>query len=165
MSLAVMMPPVELLPPVAETNFLPGSESEYGRISAFRSVRMKEKVFVLVHLNQVNTSPVTVSLLQGQDVSGTGSKSSNAVPIFQNSNTTLTDALVASGLSNSVQMAAAEVPQILVFEALLIEAIDTTNAFITLAVQTSCAAPGNIVSAVMLPAGMYASPAKTTYTN
>ncbi len=59
-SMPYQFPPVALLPPAADAA---------GRTSAYRDLANALKAWVVVHVNQGNAAQVTLSILQGQDVS------------------------------------------------------------------------------------------------
>ena len=56
----IRFPPVGLLPPAADAA---------GRTSAYRDLAQRAESWVVVHVNQGNAAQVTLSILQGQDVS------------------------------------------------------------------------------------------------
>ena len=59
------IPPVSLLPPAADAA---------GRTSSYRDLTNALKAYVVARVNQGNAAQVTFSILQGQDVLGTGAK-------------------------------------------------------------------------------------------
>ena len=101
-SMPYQIPPVSLLPPAADAA---------GRTGSYRNLASALKAYVVVHINQGNAAQVTVSLLQAQDVSGTGSKAVGVVPIWLTAATATSDALAADdrGLAAFFQSGALEI--------------------------------------------------------
>lgn len=84
---------VELLPPAADAA---------GRSSDIISLKNATVATIIVSLTQGNAAPVALTLMQAQDVAGTGAKAlANAVPIWANQDTAASDSLVrqADGVS------------------------------------------------------------------
>lgn len=66
-----------------------------GRTSDIISLKNYGKAYILVHLTQGNAATVALTPMQAQDVAGTNGKVlANAVPIWSNLDTSLTDTLV-----------------------------------------------------------------------
>ena len=99
-SMPYQFPPVCLLPPAADAA---------GRTSAYRDLANALKAWVVVHVNQGNAAQVTLSILQGQDVNGTGAKAVNVLPIWLCAATATSDALaVQTSASNAANITEAE---------------------------------------------------------
>ena len=119
-----------------------------GRTSAYRDLANALKAWVVVHVNQGNAAQVTLSILQGQDVIGTGSKAVGVMPIWLTAATATSDAL-------AVQTAGGDLPdlgrhvadKIVVFEITPEMCMDLVNGFHTIAVQTSASNAANITEA------------------
>src|ERR1700730_288941 len=72
-SMPEQFPPVELLNPAADSG---------GRTSGYVKVGKFDKAWIVFHITQSNAATILLSVLQGQDTSGTGSKAVSAVPIW-----------------------------------------------------------------------------------
>jgi hypothetical protein len=157
-SLPYQIPPVALLPPAADAA---------GRTSGYRNIRSVDKAYIVVHLNQGNAAVVTLTPLQGQDVSGTGSKGlSAAVPIWLMEPTSTTDALVAQTAGTSFTTDATVADKIVIFEITPEACMDIPNAFRSLAVSTSASNAANITEAKLWLVTDYAQATPpTTYSN
>jgi hypothetical protein len=154
-SMVYQIPPVSLLSPAADAA---------GRTSPYRNLKNALKAFVVARVNQGNAAQVTLSLLQGQDVSGTGSKAAGSVPIFLNASTAATDAYVAQAAGASLQTSAATTDKIVVFEITPEMCLDLQNGFHTIAVQTSASNAANITSAELFVLESYqGASAPSTY--
>ena len=130
--------PVMLLAPAADAG---------GRTSSYRSLKNADKAYVVVHINQGNAATVQVSILQAQDVSGTGSKAVNAVPIWSNLDTSVNDTLTSRAAATSYTTDAATKDKIIVFEIEPDAALDIANGFRSIAVQTGASNAANITEA------------------
>lgn len=137
-SLVDDLPPISLLAPAADAA---------GRTSPFRSVKAAAKSYVVVRINQGSATPVLLTVLQGQDVSGTGSKPVNAMPIWLNNNTATSDAFVVQTPGANFTTDATLAEKIVVFEVLPEAAMDLANAFRSLAVETGASNVANITVA------------------
>jgi hypothetical protein len=85
-SLPQQMKIVEAIAPAADAA---------GRSSDIVSLKNVGKAYILIHLTQGNAATVALTPMQAQDVAGTGGKVlANAVPIWSNLDTSLTDTLV-----------------------------------------------------------------------
>ena len=155
-SMPYQIPPVGLLPPAADAA---------GRTSSYRNLANALKAYVVVHINQGNAAQVTVSLLQAQDVSGTGSKAVSAVPIWLTAATATSDALAVQAAAASFVTSATVADKIVVFEITPEAALDTANGFRTLAVQTGASNAANITEAKLFILGSYqGASAPSSYT-
>lgn len=66
-----------------------------GRSSDIVSLKNAGKAYILVHITQGNAATIALTPMQAQDVAGTGAKVlANAVPIWSNLDTSLTDTLI-----------------------------------------------------------------------
>ncbi|QXZ79657.1 hypothetical protein [Rhizobium sp. L51/94] len=85
-TLPQQMKVVEALAPAADAA---------GRSSDIVSLKHAGKVYIVVSLSQGNAATVALTLMQAQDVSGTGAKAvANAVPIWANLDTSISDTLI-----------------------------------------------------------------------
>lgn len=121
-----------------------------GRSSDIVSLKNAGKAYILIHLTQGNAATVALTPMQAQDVSGTGGKVlTNAVPIWSNLDTSLSDTLVRrSDAVNYTTDAALKNKQVL-FEidpALL----DVGNGFDCLYFTTGASNVANITQAEFL---------------
>jgi len=132
--------PVSLLPPAADAA---------GRTSSYRSLRHAEKAFVIAKVNQGNAAPVTFTLLQATSVSGAGSKALSALPIWLNDATASSDALAVQAAAAAFTTDATLAEKILVFEILPEAAMDITNGYTAIAIQTSASNAANITDATL----------------
>src|SRR5271156_6798119 len=114
------IPPVCLLPPAADAA---------GRTGAFRDLANALKAYIVVHVNQGNAAPVTLSVLQGQDVLGTGSKAVGLMPIWLTAATAASDALAVQTAAASFATSAALADKIVVFEITPEQCLDMVNGF------------------------------------
>ncbi|SRR5579871_3218225 len=150
MSLAFRLPEnfkvIDLLAPAADAG---------GRTGQYITCRWAHKVFIVCHINQGNAAPVTLTLLQSKDVSGTGAKSTGInVPVWYCEDTsaaTGSDTLtllapVAGGSQNSYTTGAATKNKYVVFE-VDPSYLDQANGFKDITVQTSASNAANITEA------------------
>ena len=145
-SMPYQFPPVGLLPPAADAA---------GRTSAYRDLANALKAWVVVHVNQGNAAQVTLSILQGQDVSGTGSKAVGVMPIWLTAATATSDALGVQTAAATFQTSAGTTDKIVVFEITPEMCMDLVNGFHTIAVQTSASNAANITEAELFIYGSY----------
>jgi hypothetical protein len=145
-SMPYQFPPVALLPPAADAA---------GRTSAYRDLANALKAWVVVHVNQGNAAQVTLSILQGQDVSGTGSKAVGVMPIWLTAATATSDALAVQTAAATFQTSAGTTDKIVVFEITPEMCMDLVNGFHTIAVQTSASNAANITEAELFIYGSY----------
>ena len=137
-SMPYQFPPVCLLPPAADAA---------GRTSAYRDLANALKAWVVVHVNQGNAAQVTLSILQGQDTSGTGSKAVGVMPIWLTAATATADALAVQTAAATFQTSVTVADKIVVFEITPEMCLDLVNGFHTIAVQTSASNAANITEA------------------
>ncbi len=137
-SMPYQFPPVCLLPPAADAA---------GRTSAYRDLANALKAWVVVHVNQGNAAQVTLSILQGQDVTGTGSKAVGVMPTWLCAATATSDALAVQTPAATFQTSATVADKIVVFEITPEMCLDLVNGFHTIAVQTSASNAANITEA------------------
>jgi len=137
-SMPYQFPPVALLPPAADAA---------GRTSAYRDLANALKAWVVVHVNQGNAAQVTLSILQGQDTSGTGSKAVGVMPIWLTAATATSDALAVQTAAATFQTSVTVADKIVVFEITPEMCMDLVNGFHTIAVQTSASNAANITEA------------------
>lgn len=156
-SMPAQIPPVSLLPAAADAA---------GRTGSYRTLKNAIKAYIVARVNQGNAATVQLSVLQAQDVSGTNSKAINSVPIWLVADTSVTDALVAQVAAASFTTSATLKDKIVVFEIMPDAALDTTNAFDCIAIQTGASNAGNVTEATLFVLGSYeqATP-PSTYTN
>ena len=145
-SMPYQFPPVGLLPPAADAA---------GRTSAYRDLANALKAWVVVHVNQGNAAQVTLSILQGQDTSGTGSKAVGVMPIWLTAATATSDALAVQTAAATFQTSAGTTDKIVVFEITPEMCMDLVNGFHTIAVQTSASNAANITEAELFIYGSY----------
>lgn len=145
-SMPYQIPPVSLLPPAADAA---------GRTSSFRDLANALKAYVVARVNQGNAAQVTFTLLQGQDVLGTESKALNAVPIWLNTASAVSDALVVQTAAASLQTPATLTDKIVIFEITPDMCLDLINGFHTIAVETSASNAANITAAELFVLGAY----------
>ena len=145
-SMPYTIPPVSLLPPAADAG---------GRTSSFRDLANALKAYIVVHVNQGNAAQVMLSVLQGQDVSGTGSKAAGAMPVWLTAATAVSDALVAQAPGAAFQTSAAVADKIVVFEIVPEACLDVGNGFRTIAIQTGASNAANITAAELFILGAY----------
>lgn len=139
-SMPYQIPPVALLAAAADAA---------GRTSGYRSLKNALKAYVVCHLNQGNAATVALTLLQAQDVSGTGSKALGATPIWLVADTSVSDALVAQAAAAGFTTSATTKDKIVVFEIEPEACLDMVNGFRSIAVQTGASNAANITEAML----------------
>ena len=144
--MAAQFPPVSLLPPAADAA---------GRTGSFRSLKNAEKAWVVARINQGNAATVQVSLLQAKDVSGTGSKAINAVPIWLQNGTANSDQNIAQSNAASFTTDASTADKLVLFEIVPEVALDMVNGYKCLAVQTGASNAANVTEATLFIYGSY----------
>lgn len=144
--LPAQIPPVSLLSPAADAA---------GRTSSFRSLKNALKAYIVCHVNQGNAAQVTLSPLQGSDVSGTGSKAITATPIWADEDEATSDALVSKTAAATFQTSAATKDKVVVFEITPEQCMDIANSFDCIAIQTSASNAANITEAMLYVLGAY----------
>ena len=145
-SMPYMIPPVCLLAPAADAA---------GRTSTFRDLKNALKAYVVVHVNQGNAATVLLSILQGQDVLGTGSKATGVVPIWLIAATATADALVVQTAAATFTPSATVADKIVVFEITPEMCLDLVNGFHTIAISTGASNGANITEAELFILGSY----------
>ena len=139
-SLLHQMQIVQVIPPAADAA---------GRTGQYVSLKNAGKITFLVQIAQGNAATVAVSLLQAQDVSGTGSKALVATAISSNLDESASDLLVAQATASSYTTDAGLKNKIVAFE-VDEAALDVTNGFRTVTISTGASNVANITSAVAL---------------
>ena len=145
-SMPYQFPPVGLLPPAADAA---------GRTSAYHDLQNALKAWVVVHVNQGNAAQVTLSILQGQDTSGTGGKAVGVMPTWLVAATATADGLVVQTPGATFQTSATVADKLVIFEIVPEACMDMVNAFHTIAVQTSASNAANITEAELFIYGSY----------
>lgn len=155
--MAAQFPPVSLLPPASDAA---------GRTGSFRTLKNAEKAWVVVRINQGNAATVQISLLQAKDVSGTGSKAINAVPVWLQNATATSDQNVPQSNAASFTTDATTADKVVLFEIVSEVALDMANGYKSIAVQTGASNAANITEATLFIYGSYqqANP-PSSYTN
>ena len=139
-SLVAELPPFMLLYPQVDAALT----------SAYVTLKNSVKAYVVVYVQQANAATPSFSLLQAKDVSGTSSKAVSAVPIWVNTDVSLTSALVSTTAAASYTFAAATKNKMVVFEVLPEAAMDIANGFTTLAVSSAGSNAANIIAAEII---------------
>jgi len=145
-SMPYQFPPVALLPPAADAA---------GRTSAYRDLANALKAWVVVHVNQGNAAQVTLSILQGQDTSGTGGKAVGVMPTWLVAATATADGLVVQTPGATFQTSTTVADKLVIFEITPEMCMDLVNGFHTIAVQTSASNAANITEAELFIYGSY----------
>lgn len=145
-SMAAQFPPIAMLANAADAA---------GRTGSYRSLRNAEKAWLVVRVNQGNAAPVAITPQQAQDISGTGAKAINAVPIWSNLDTVASDALVSRTAAASYTTDAGVKDKIVIFEIMPETALDLANGFNHIAAQTGASNAANITSAELFIWGKY----------
>lgn len=156
-SLPYQIPPVSLLAPAADAA---------GRTSSYRSLKNAMKAYIIAEVNQGNAATVLFSVLQAKDVSGTSSKAISAIPIWVDSDTSLSDALVAQTAAATFTTDAGTKNKIVVFEIVPEQCMDIANGFRSIAISTGASNAANITRAELLVLGSFQGASQpSTYTN
>jgi len=157
-SMVYQIPPVALLAPAADAA---------GRASPYRTLKnAADKAYIVCHINQGNAAQVTLTPYQAKDVSGTGAKAINAVPIFLNDATATSDAFVQQTSAANFQTDATIADKIVIFEITPDVALDLVNGYRTIGVTTSASNAANITEATLFVLGaIQGASAPTTYSN
>lgn len=121
-----------------------------GRSSDIVSLKNAGKAYILIHITQGNAATIALTPMQAQDVAGTGAKVlANAVPIWSNLDTSLTDTLIRRTDAVNYTTDAAVKNKQVVFEidpALL----DVANGFDCIYFTTGASNAANITQAEFL---------------
>ncbi|KQS79833.1 hypothetical protein ASG25_21840 [Rhizobium sp. Leaf384] len=129
---------VEALPPAADAA---------GRSSDIVSLKNAGKAYVKVHLAQGNAATVALAIMQATDVAGTGAKPlANAVPIWANLDTSLTDTLIRRSDAVSYTTDAAVKNKQVIFEVDPAQ-LDLANGFDCIYLTTGASNAANITQA------------------
>ena len=156
-SMPYQIPPVGLLPPAADAA---------GQTSPYHTLKNALKAYVVCHVNQGNAATVQLSVLQAQDVSGTGSKVVTNMPIWLVADTSVADALVAQAAAANFITSATLKDKIVVFEIEPEACMDIPNGFKTIAIQTGASNASNITEAKLFVLESYqGASAPSTLTN
>lgn len=154
-SMPYQIPPVSLLPAAADAA---------GRTGGYRSLRNCLKAYIVAEVNQGNAATVQLTPLQAKDSSGTGSKAINAVPIWLNDNTSTGDALAVQAAAANFTTDATTVDKLVVFEIEPEVALDVTNGFNHVTLQTGASNAANVtVAALYVLQSAQGASAPTTY--
>jgi hypothetical protein len=145
-SMPYQFPPVGLLPPAADAG---------GRTSAYHDLQNALKAWVVCHVNQGNAAQVTLSILQGQDTSGTGGKAVGVMPTWLVAATATADGLVVQTPGATFQTSVTVADKLVIFEITPEMCMDLVNGFHTIAVQTSASNAANITEAELFIYGSY----------
>ena len=144
-SLVYQIPPVMLLAPAADAD---------GRTSPYRSLKnAADKAYIVCHINQGNAAQVTLTPYQAKDVSGTGAKAINAVPIYLNNAAAASDAFVQQASAANFTTDATLADKLVIFEITPDIALDLVNGYRTIGVATSASNAANITEATLLVLG------------
>jgi hypothetical protein len=155
-SMPYQFPPVSLLPPAADAA---------GRTSGYRDLKNALKAWIVAEVNQGNAATVLLSVLQGQDVSGTGSKAVGAMPIWLDADTSVSDALVVQVAAATFTTSATLKNKIVVFEITPEMCMDIANGFSTIALSTGASNAANITRAELIVwQAIQGASAPSTYT-
>lgn len=141
-SLPEILPPVSLLTPAADAG---------GRTSRYVKVGKADKAWIVCHVNQGNAAQVTLTPLQAQDTSGTGSKAITATQIWTDLDEATLDLFTKQASAANFQTDVATKDKIVVFEISPQDCMDMANGFNTIAVQTSASNAANITQAAIYP--------------
>jgi hypothetical protein len=152
-SMPYQFPPIALLAPAADSA---------GRTSAYRDLRNALKAWIVCHVNQGNAAQVTLSVLQGQDVSGTGSVAVGVMPIWLVAATATADTPVAQTAGATFQTSATVADKIVIFEITPEMCMNIAGGFHTIAVETSSSNAANITEAELFIYGSYQGASEPT---
>lgn len=145
---------------------LPCAADAAGRTGPYRSLRNALKAQVEVEVNQGNATPVLITILQAQDVSGTGSKVIGVVPIWLQADTSVSDANVVQPAAANFTTSATTKDKLVSFEITPEMCMDVTNGFDCIAVQTGASNAANITAAeIRVLLSYQGASAPSTYTN
>ena len=120
-----------------------------GRTGAYLSLKNAGRGVILVHITQGNAATVTLSLLQAQDVSGTGAKALVATALSANLDESVSDLLIAQAVASSFVTDAGVKNKIVVFE-VDESALDVNNGFRTVTISTGASNVANITQATYI---------------
>lgn len=133
--------------------FAPAADAA-GRSSDIVSLKNVSKATIIVNLTQGNAATVALTLMQAQDVSGTGAKAlANTVPIWSNLDTAATDTLVRRTDGVAYTTDAAVKNKTVIFEVDASQ-LDVNNGFDCLYVTTGASNAANITQGTFLLHGL-----------
>jgi hypothetical protein len=121
-----------------------------GRTGVWISTKSLQKVFILCQVNQGNAATVQFSLLQAQDVSGTGSKAGPPVPVWTNLNVGAADLLTYQGQAASTYTTDAALQTKLVIFEVDPGWLDVAGGFKDVTVSTGASNAANITAAMFV---------------
>ena len=147
------MPKSNFATAVKVVELLPAAADAAGRSSDIISLKNATYATLLVSLSQGNAAPVTLTLMQAQDVAGTGAKTfDKPVPIWANLDTTASDTLVRQADGVSFASGAAVKNKQVVFHIDPAQ-LDENNGYRTIFVTTSASNAANLNSILALLEG------------
>lgn len=130
---------------------LAGATDAAGRTSAYVTLKNAHKAYALFSVNQGNAATVQFTVLQAQDVSGTGSKVLTAnAPIWADQDTATLDALVVQAAAANFTTSAALKSKVVLMEITPDQCMDMINGFHTIALQTGASNAGNVTDAFII---------------
>ncbi len=134
-SLPEMIPPVEILPPAADAS---------GRSGAWLFAGYCDKVYIVCRVNQGNAATVQFTPQQAKDLSGTGAKAVNAVPIWTDLNESAGDQLTKQTSAANYTTDAGTNSKVVIFEISPQDALDMAGGFCTITCNTGASNAANI---------------------
>ena len=132
----------------------PNATDAAGRSSDIISMKNVGKATLIVTLTQGNAATVALTLMQAQDVAGTGAKAlANTVPIWSNLSTAASDTLVrrTDGVAYTTDAGVAN--KTVVFEVDATQ-LDVNNGFDCLYLTTGASNVGNLTGGIALLHGL-----------
>jgi hypothetical protein len=141
--------PISCLQPAADAG---------GRTGVWISMKLGHKVAIAVHIAQGNAATILLSLLQAQDVSGTGSKAGPAVAIYTNEDVASSDALTVQPTWANTWTTAATVKNKLIIFEMEAAQFDAANGFFAATISTGPSNAANVTSAVFYAVPRFAGP-------
>lgn len=140
------MPKSNFATAVKVVELLPAAADAAGRSSDIISLKNATFATILVSLTQGNAAPVTLTLMQAQDVSGTGAKPfDKPIPIWANLDTAASDTLVRQPDAVSYASGAAVKNKQVVFHIDPAQ-LDVNGGYKTVFVTTSASNAANLTS-------------------
>jgi hypothetical protein len=144
-TLAENMHLVEALAPAADAA---------GRSGAYVSLKNCAKLFMVVHITQGNAATIALTINQATAVAGTSAKViTNAVRIWANQDTSVSDTLAAQTAAVNFTTSAAVKNKMVVFE-IDPAALDLANGFDCVNIATGASNAANITQAMYYQAGL-----------
>lgn len=121
-----------------------------GRSSDIVSLKNAGKVTIIATLTQGNAATVALTLMQAQDIAGTGAKAlANTVPIWSNLDTAASDTLVRRPDAVSLTTDAGVKNKIVIFDVDASQ-LDVNNGFDCIYLTTGASNAANITQALFL---------------